>query len=347
MTIAQTTDYWTSRFNGTDPTVSENLNEGFTATGSGGVVSGDYWKVTDQILTITPTTNAYTLLACFYYNTAPANGHVIMKLDNGSASVEVQVNNNKFDLVGATTVSTIDLNPADTSEVPVILRLTLTGTTAKLYVREIVTDLEGADHFISVTGSASSSRKIQWGNTDGDIMWGNVYATTDGAFSPEEMSPSAWTSDTLLRLGLSMVEQLKNSKRLYLKNYVDDSSIVYGYDLSSEMVSRIRPPSIHIVIQNISSPETLSLGGAIADLSYTLSVFITTQAADYKESYILGSEIAGEVFDELYTQTGLNGTTDAIDTFNATLDTRRDSDEVICVHQLVFVYRRRTNLRKR
>tara|TARA_A100001201_G_scaffold25249_2_gene28420 strand:- start:3170 stop:4237 length:1068 start_codon:yes stop_codon:yes gene_type:complete len=353
MAIAGTQDYWTSRFNGVDPTVGDALNTAFSESGATGVASTSsdafgvgYWKVSDKTYSQTPTTNAYTIVGCFYYETAPSNGTVLMKLDNGSAKVEVQVNGTKFNLVGASTASTVELNPADSTQSAVILRLTLTGTTATLYAREIVTDSYGEDHFIQVTGSSSVGKTIQWGNTSGIVHWASLYATDKGAFAPQELSPSQWTTNTLYRLGLSLVEQLKSSPRMYLKTHVDDSSIVYGYDISGDMLSRIRPPSIHVMLQNINAPETISLGGAVVDLSYSISVLITTVGADYKEAYILGAEIAGEVFDELYTNTGLNGTTDALDTFTANLDTKRDDDETVCIHQLLFTYRRRTNLRR-
>ena len=353
MAIAGTQDYWTSRFNGTNPTVGDSLNVAFSESGATASASTSsdqfgvgYWKVSDKTYTQTPTTSAYTMVGCFYYETTPSNGEVIMKMDNGSVSVQVQVNGTKFDLVGDTTVSTVELSPADSTQSAVILRLTLEGTTATLYAREIVTDSYGDNHFIQVTGSSSSGRTMQWGNTSGVVHWGSLYATDKGSFGPQELSPSQWTTDTLFRLGLSLVEQLKSSPRMYLKTHVDDSSIVYGYDISGDMLSRIRPPSIHVMIQNVNAPETMSLGGSVVDLSYTLSVFVTTVGADYKEAYILGAEIAGEVFDELYTNTGLNGTTDALDTFNANLDTKRDDDETICIHQLLFTYRRRTNLRR-
>ena len=203
MAIATTTQYWTSRYNGTDPTVTGNNNEEYSATGSGGSASGDYWVVTDQVLSIVPTSSEYTILACFSYNSAPDASEVLMALDNGTHKAEVKVNGNKFSLVGATTANTIEVDTAASDDAPVILRLTLDSSgTAKLYLREIVYDWEGEDHFLSVTGASGTSKSIKWGNTTGSVKWGTVYATHHGAFSPEEMSPSSWTTDVLHRICL-------------------------------------------------------------------------------------------------------------------------------------------------
>ena len=40
----------------------------------------------------------------------------------------------------------------------------------------------------------------------------------------------------------------------------------------------------------------------------------------------------GEVFDELYTQTGVQGTTDSMLQYDAQLDSKMDDDETVCVH---------------
>ena len=350
MSIATTKQYWTSRYNGTDPAVVTGTNnEEYTATGSGASASGGYWVITDQVLSITPTTNEYTMLSCFYYNTAPDASEVLMSLDNGTHKAEVKVNGTKFSLVGTTTENTIDVDINASDDAPVILRLTLDSSgTAKLYLREIVYDWEGSDHFISVTGSSSSgSKHMKWGNTTGSVNWASVYGTHMGAFSPEELSPSSWTTDTLHRIGLSLVDTLRNSQRLYLKTHVDDSSIQYGFDLSSSMVSRLRPPTVHVVLAGVSSPTMMTLGGGVVEQDYRVDVYITTAGSDYKEAYKMGMEICGEVVDEVYTTTGLNGTTDSLEQFQSSFDSKMDDDENFCVHQLTFTYRRRVNMRKR
>jgi len=55
----------------------------------------------------------------------------------------------------------------------------------------------------------------------------------------------------------------------------------------------------------------------------------------------------GEVFDELYTQTGVKATTDSIISYEAKLDSKMDDDETICVHSLTMTYMRRIDMRHR
>ena len=55
----------------------------------------------------------------------------------------------------------------------------------------------------------------------------------------------------------------------------------------------------------------------------------------------------GEVFDELYVNTGLRGTTDSLDSYNMNLDTKLDDDETVCVHELNLTYRRRIKMTRR
>ncbi len=55
----------------------------------------------------------------------------------------------------------------------------------------------------------------------------------------------------------------------------------------------------------------------------------------------------GEIFDELYTSTGLSGTTDSLVGHQCKLDTRLDDDEIICTHQLTMTYRRRIKMTRR
>jgi len=145
-------------------------------------------------------------------------------------------------------------------------------------------------------------------------------------------------------MGLSVVELLQNSKRFFLKNIVDDSSILYGYDISSEMVSRIAPPSIHVILQTMDSPEFDTVGGTRITQNYKLILFITTRGTDYKNAYRQGMEIAGDSFDEIYTNTGLKGTTDSLINYNIQFDTKMDNDEVVCVHRMEITYMRRLNM---
>ena len=219
------------------------------ASGSGGsVVSGDY-VITNQTFSISPSITDATIVACFAYTAAPNNGEVLMALDTGTHRVEVQATGDSqtLKIVGTSTVTTrnLDLAKADTFDpVPLIARLTLDSSgKARLYLREQVSDGLGANSYYEVTGSSSTSESIKWGNTTGTVKWANVFVSTFGAFSPDEMATSPFVTDTLIRMGLGVVQTLKDSKRFYLKNFVSDSSIVYGYDISSQMISA--SPTVH------------------------------------------------------------------------------------------------------
>ena len=358
MAIATVNQYWTSRMNGEDPSAltQGQDNESFTLTGTGsdGAEVASSWRISSvgsgQTWSITPTTNDYTMVTCFKYNTAPANTTVLMSLDNGTHKVHVEStgNNQTLRLVGATSTETRELDLTQASDfepVPIMLRLTLDASgNARLYMREIVEDDNGTINYLSVTAASGSGKSISWGNTDGQITWHNVYVTTKGAFSPDELSTSPFVSDSLLRIGFSIVNRLKDSRRFYLKNYVDDSSIIYGFDISSQMVSRIPPPSIHVILKQLDSPQFLALGGSRIEQNFTVILFITTRGTDYKNAYRTGIEIAGDVFDELYTTTGLLGTTDSLTNYILALDTKMDDDEVVCVHRMELTYMRQLSM---
>jgi hypothetical protein len=359
MAIANTTDFWTSRMNGGDPstlTAYGQDNNSFTLSGSAvdGSASGGAWRITDanggQQWSLTPTTNAYTMVACIKYEDTPTVGTIFMTLDNGTHKVHVESagGDNVLKLVGTTTVQTglLDIKEEAAFEpTPLILRLTLDADgNAKLYIREIVEDDAGADLSLSVTGASSTNKTIKWGNSDGTVLWNNVYVSDMGAFSPDEMSTSSFVTDSLLRMGLSMVQTLKDSKRFFLKNYVDDSSIVYGFDISSQMVSRIPAPSIHLILRQMDSPGFTALGGSRVEQNFTVVIFVATRGTDYKNAYRSGLEIVGDVFDELYTTTGLKGTTDSLTNYLVQFDTKMDNDEVVCVHRMELTYMRRLNM---
>ena len=356
MTVAKTTEYWTSRLNGDNPespTDTDN-NLAWTKTGSGSpAASGDAWRVLDNDYHVTPTTSAYTLLACFEYSSTPSNTEQIMFLDNGVHSVSVKVAaGGTFSLVGATTVTTPDLDPDLTDEdpIPLILRLTLTAAgVARLYYREIIEDDDAADLFLQVNGvnDSSGTKKIQWGNNSGTIDWQNVYASTFGAYSPDEMAISSFTTNTLIQMGFETVNILKASKRTFIKNYVSDSAIIYGFDLSSDMISRIYPPSIHVILRNLASPEFDALGGVRINQDYDVVMYVTTRGTDYKNAYRLGANIMGDCFDELYKSTGNNGTTDFLNGYTVDFDTKTDNDEVICTHILTLKYTRKLSMLRR
>ena len=66
-----------------------------------------------------------------------------------------------------------------------------------------------------------------------------MYYTSLGSFSPDELLTSDFAQDALVRMGLAIVDQIKNSTRMYLKTQVDNSSVIYGYDLSMDMLNRL------------------------------------------------------------------------------------------------------------
>ena len=113
------------------------------------------------------------------------------------------------------------------------------------------------------------------------------------------------------------------------------------------MTNRISSPSIHVLISSLNSPNFESLGGAKITQNYDVQVFVTTRVTNYENAYRAGLNIMGEVFDELYTQTGVQGTTDSIISYDAQLDTKMDDDETVCVHTLTMTYMRRIDMRHR
>ena len=351
MAVATKTQYWNSRMMGGNPAaLTGTLNDSWS--GSGGSASGGNWVITNGTWTITPTTNEYTLVTCLEYSTAPDSGEVLMRLDNATHRVEVQStgNNTSLSLVGATTVTVSDLDLANAEDDPVtlILRLTLASDgTAKLYTHEIINDDDANAVFSTVTGSSGAGRTARWGNTTGNVKWASVYLSTFGAFNPEELLVSDFAQDTLARMGISIVNQIKDSTRTYLKTQVDDSAVVYGYDVSSQMVNRVGSPSIHVLLEGLSSPQFESLGGAKITQEYDVKVFVTVKGTNYENAYRKGLNLMGEVFDELYTNTGVEGTTDSIIGYSVDLDPKMDNDEIVCVHVLTLTYMRRIDMRHR
>ena len=127
------------------------------------------------------------------------------------------------------------------------------------------------------------------------------------------MDMSDFVTNSLVRTGLSIVNILKSSNRFFLKTHVGEHGIVYGYDLSSDnMINRIQPPALHIVIRETDSPEFLTLSGTRTDQKYVVQIYITTRGTDYKNAYRQGASIAGEVFDELYVLTGRQDGVDSL-----------------------------------
>ena len=347
MAISDKTNFWQLRTNGEDPSIAPQ-NELLTwdKTGVGGSSIDDNWVVTDQRMTNTPSSTAYTLWAMLQYNTTPSSDEVLMELQNGSKKVTIKADGaTGLKMVGD---STSILNGLDLVNEPTMLRLTLDSSgVAKLYLFEIIEDDDATQSYISVVGASTSTKEIAWGNNSGSIQWMNVYATHDGAYSPDEMSPTPFVNDVLLRNGLKFVEVLQNSKRPYLKSFVDNSSIRYGYDISTSMISRIAAPSIHVLVKNVNAPEIDTLGGHRLMQDSRVEVFILTRGTNYKSAYRRCLDITADVFDEIMTNLGLDFNNDAILSYTVTLDTKMDDDESVCVHQLAFDVVRRTHLQRR
>ena len=356
MAIATKHQYWNSRLTGEDPTdpVSTNENDAWVLGGGGsaGSASGGAWVTTNSTYNIGGSGDSITMVAMLSFNTAPNTDDVIMRLDTGSKRVEVKSRGNltELALVGTSTViiTDLDLGMSEENAVPLLLRLTLDATgNAYLYTHEIINDTDGNSAFYSVTANSGSGGNSTFGNTSGSVNWFTVYFSKFGAFNPEELMLSAFAQDTLARMGLTVVETLKNCTRPFIKKYVDDSSIVYGYDLSSQMLNRMKTPTIHIVFTSISSPNFTTLGGAAIEQFYEITAYVTTKGSNYEGAYRLGLNILGEIFDELYTTTGLSASTDNLESFNMQLDSKMDDDETVCVHQINITYKRRIKMTRR
>ena len=110
------------------------------------------------------------------------------------------------------------------------------------------------------------------------------------------------------------------------------------------MINRFPTPSVHVMIQKTDSPEFLTLAGTRTDQRYEVIVFITTRGTNYENSYRLGASILGEVFDELYTQTGLQSGVDSLISYDAKFDTKIDDDETVCIHSLSLTYMKKIRM---
>ncbi len=360
MAVSKQTDYWTSRLNGQDPAnpVGDNntawtLNAGDAGDG---VSQSGYWRITSDSggqtwkQTVADAENDLTLMCAIHVESAPSDGEVLMALDNGNHRVEVHSNGslNKVKLVGATTTTSggLDLGMGDEEAIPCILRLTLDSSgNARLYMREIIEDDDATQHYLEVSAQSSSAQGAFFGTTSGTVDFYSVYFTPHGAYSPDEMDMSDFISHSLLRTGMKVVEVLRNSNRLFLKTHVKPSSVVYGYDLSSNsMVNRFPTPSVHVMIQKSDSPEFLTLAGTRTDQRYEVIVFITTRGTNYANAYRLGASILGEVFDELYVKTGLEHGVDSLLSYDVKFDTKVDDDETVCIHSLSLTYMKKIRM---
>jgi len=357
MTVSKTTDYWTSRLDGNDPSAPVGMNNQ-QFTGSAGAADGLNWKINSSTgygyYSITPTTNEYTLWVSFSYTDStdlPADGTVLAELDNGTHQVQLQADGTAGGLkvVGATveTFTGLDLIMAGIDAIPTVIRLTLSSSgQVKAYLFDIMEDDNGAILNKSLTGASGASKTAQWGNSDGEVTWYAVYLTTMGAFNPDEMVTSNYSNVTLIQTAFGIIDVLKSARSYNLKNVVQPNAIRYGYDISSNMAVR-QSPAIHVLIRRVDSPDMYSLAGTSAEYFFQVEVYIVTKGSDYRNSYRLGMDIIGECLDELYSKTGLKGSTDSLIGHDARLDARLDPDDQVCVHVLNLRYMRRVDLSKR
>jgi len=353
MTIATKNQYWNARMTGVDPAnPGGNSNESWS--GSGGSTSNGSYVITNGSWSITPAAddNSLTILACFAYTNTPSNDTVLLSLSNGSHKVDVKSDGTTTGLkvVGATTstFSSLDLSVSEDNSVPIMIRLTLaSGGAVKCYRYEIEENDDAVDDYISLTAASSSNNAVTFGNNNGEIKWHSVYYSRFGAFAPKELMAADFAQDIHVRMALGVIEHLKDSPKPYLKTQVPDSNIIFAYDLSEDKLRSLTTPFIHVFIDNITSPEFDALSGSSIQQLYDVDIYITTKGTNYENAYMLGLNIMGEIFDELYTNTGLNGTTDSLDSHEARLDTRTDNDDIICTHQLTLTYRRRIKMTRR
>lgn len=350
MAIADKTTYWKLKSDGSgDP--SSNTNPelyAWTLTGAGGSSVNGEWVITNQTVSYTPTSTAYTIWAVIKYNTTPVADTVLLRLHNGTHYVNLvsKGNDTSLGIDGNTddTFSNLDLKNEHT-----IVRLTLDSSgNARLYVHDIIEDDDAATSYLSVVGvSDVGTKTIQFSNDSGSVSFANVLGCDQGAFSPDELSPSQFINDAFHRVGLKVVETLQNSNRPFLKNVVDDSAIIYGYDISQSMIARLPAPSIYVLQRQVASEALDVLGGHGLTTIAQVQVFILTRGTNYRNAYRSCLDITGDVFDEVMTNLGLDANQDAILGYELVLDNKMDEGETVCVHKLTFDTMRRHHLQRR
>ena len=358
MPVATTTEYWTTRIDGGDPTDPPGT-ENLAFSGSAGASDGKNWKISSTnslgYYTITPTTNAYTLWIALSYTDStniPADGTVLAELDNGTKQVQIQSTGTagSLDIVGATTktFTGLDLIMADIGATPTAIRLTLDASgNANAYLWDIIEDDAGNQHYLSVAGATGSSKTATFGNDDGEVTYYTTYLTTQGIFNPDELALGDYTTTTLVQTAFGVLDVLKDSSRYHLKSVVQNNSMVYGYDISSNMLTRQVLPSVQLLIRRIESPDMYGLAGQSAQFNFEVEIYIVTKGTNYRDSYRQGMEIIGEILDEVYAKTGLKGSTDSLIGHSARLDSRMDPDDQICVHVVTLTYMRRVDMQRR
>jgi hypothetical protein len=360
MAVSNQTDFWTARLNGQDPANPVGDNNTAWALDAGdagdGASSNGYWRITSALggqtwkQTVADADNDLTLMCAVHIESVSDADEVLMALDNGTHRIEVQSvgDLHKVKLVGTTTVESpnLDFAMGEETAVPIILRLTLANDgTARLYMAEIIEDDDAQQHYLEVSAQTTSAQGAFFGTTTGTVDFYSVYFTPHGAYSPDEMDMSDFISHSLLRTGMKVRDILRNSNRLFLKTHVGSAGINYAFDLSSEsMLNRYQSPTVHVMIQKTNSPDFLTLAGTRTDQRYTVVIFVSARGTNYENAYRLAASILGEVFDELYVQTGLQSGVDSLIGYDATFDTKVDEDDVVCIHTLSLEYMKKIRM---
>jgi len=347
MTVAGHSVKWTHRLNGEDPASPIGSNQGVWAATVAGVLDDGYWKISGTgYNTLDAVTTAQTMILSFKYDTIPVDGTLIASLDNGSGEILVKStglsSSLKLEATGAAAITISDLDLTK----PFVVRITLNGTVGKFYPFDIDEDESGVVITSTLTSTGSSATASSFGCDNGVVLFGNVYYTDEGSYATNEMAASIWTSDLLIRTGYRVIELLKASKRMYLKSFVEAASIVYANDLSPTTTSRLAPPTIFVSVPSLSS-NIESLGGGTVIHDYEVEVFVVTKSADFRYAHRLCAEISGEVVEEIYMSSGQNDNNDSVVSFRSSIDMKVDEDEVVCVNQHSFKFRRRANYRIR
>jgi hypothetical protein len=347
MSVATHSAKWSHRLNGEDPASPIGDNQGTWTSTVAGAIDNDFWKVSATGYNKIDTTDlTQTMILSLKYDTIPVDGTLLASLDNGTGEILVKstgvATSLKLEATGATAVTISDLDLTNTF----IFRITLNTHAGNFYPFDLDEDESGNVISSSITSTGTAGNKVSFGCDDGIVLFGNIYYTSDGAFSTTEMAASIWTSDFLIRTGYRIIELLKASKRMYLKSFVEDASIVYANDLSPTTTSRLHPPTIFVQVPGLSS-SIESLGGGAVNHDYEVEVFVVTKSADFRYAHRLCAEISGEVVEEIYTSAGQNDNKDSVIDFRSSIDMKVDEDEVICVNQHSFKFRRRVNYRNR
>jgi hypothetical protein len=356
MAVAKTSDYWTTRMDGGDPTDLPGMNNK-DFTGSAGSASGLNWVVSGGAgyYTQTPDASGQAMtayVAFSYTGDVPVNGTPLFSMDNGVHRVLIVSNGTtdsiKIDGTGDQDFTGLDLAMTEENAMPCIIRLTLkTDGSVNAYLYDIMEDDAGTTLSKSLTGATTlGSPEVKFGVSDGEVTFHTVYVSEKGAFNPDEIALADYTTATLIQTAFGIINLLRDSRRLMLKSVVGSDAINYGYDLSSNMASRFNP-SIHVLLRRIDSPEGYALAGTSAEYLFTVELYFVVKGTDYRSSYRLGMDLAGEALDEIYGNTGLKGSTDSLIGHDLRLDSRLDPDDSVCIHTLSLRYMRRLDHTKR